>query len=121
SFEVAGTYGLLSKEVIEVIGDFMLQWFDLLEAQVNGRPFFLLRKKDTLSCFDQQNSIVISFPHQPGSIMRIDHYRFFKDRIPDPAVFPIPEIRWHLFATDSIKQMISARGFKGLYFIDAED
>lgn len=120
SYEVAGTYGLLSKAVIDLIGRHMTKWFDLLEAWVNDIPFCFLRKKRVLDCLDHDHSVLVPFPSEPDTIMRIDRYCFHKERIPDPAVFPIPEMKWNLFATDSIKREIEARGLKGLYFSDAE-
>lgn len=120
SYEVAGTFGLLSNEVIDLVREFIVPWFDLLNATINNRQFCFLRKKTDLDCLDRKNSTIVPFPHQPNSIMRIDRYRFLKGRIPDDAIFSIPEMRWHLFATDSIKRMISHRHFKGIYFIDAE-
>jgi hypothetical protein len=120
TYEVAGTYGLLSKTAVNLIGHNMTQWFEFLDAQINGLPFYFLRKKNCLSCLDRQNSLIVPFPGQPSSVMRIDRYRFFKDQVPDPAIFCIPEIRWHLFATDSIRRIIHSSNLKGFYLTDVE-
>jgi hypothetical protein len=120
SYTIAGTYGLLSKPVIDLIGRYMVAWFDFLDAWINDVPFFFLRKKAVLDCLDRKNSVLVPFSGEPGTIKRIDRYRFFKEKIPDPAVFPIPEIRYHLFATNSIKTKVEGAKLKGLHFQDAE-
>lgn len=120
SYNIAGTYGLLSKEVVALIGPCMSAWFECLDAFVNEKPYCFLRRKATLDCLDVQNSGIISFPNEPGTIMRITHYQFFKERIPDCAVFPISEMKGELFATDLVKTTIEKAGLKGLYFVDLE-
>jgi hypothetical protein len=118
SYEIAGTYGMLSTSVIDMIGVHMSQYFDFLPAFVNEQPYYTLRPKRFLNCFDWKNSTFETFPGRPNSIMRIEKHRFIKNDIPDSAVFGIPEMRWQLFATDSIQQALSVANFKGIYMID---
>jgi hypothetical protein len=109
---------MLSTAVIDLIGAHMSPYFDFLPSFVNGQPYYALRPKRLLNCFDWKNSTFETFPGRPNSIMRIEHYRFDKNDVPDPAVFGIPEMRWQLFATDSIKQALAVANFKGIYMID---
>ncbi len=120
SYNVAGTYGMLSKSAIDLIGPYMTQCFEFLEAWINELPFYLLRRIGSIDCLDRTNSVVVNYPHDPGRIMKIKQFRFFKDGISDPMVFVIPEKKGGLLATDSIKQVVEEAKLKGFYFSDTE-
>jgi hypothetical protein len=52
--------------------------------------------------------------------MMIRRYCFFKERIPDPAIFLVPETTTEVFATQSITKMIENAKMNGFIFVDAE-
>jgi hypothetical protein len=114
-FSVAGTLGLLSDRAIECIGRPAFRLFDLLPASINGEDYRFLRCKETLQCFDRENSVVIPFPSDPDGIMDVTQYRFKMELIPDPICFSIPEF-YELFATQSVKLAAENAHVKGIDF-----
>ncbi len=119
-FGVPLTFGLFSQAAIDAIGKYMTGYFDLLPAFVDDRKFYLPRLVKQLDCLDRAKSTIEPFRSNPQSIMLIIKYAFFKDRIPDPAVFAIPERRYSMYATDSVKNAAEAAKLQGLYFVDME-
>jgi len=119
-YHVAGTFGVYSKEVIDLIGCYMDQYFDFIDVTVNDLPFYFIRQIGTLDCLDRSQSEWIPFPDDPEAIMRITTYRFFKDKIDDPIVFTVPDTPTEVFATQTIKDTIEQSGLRGLIFLDAE-
>lgn len=112
-------YGLISKAVVEVIEPYLRPCFELLPAFVNEVPFYFLRTVGSLDVLDREHSEIVLWDDEPRDIRKIRRYRFFKDRIPDPIFFRIPEI-FGRFATAGIKTMIEERKFKGFYFHDTD-
>jgi hypothetical protein len=120
SYNVPGTYGLLSKTAVTLMGSYMTRCFEFLEAWINDLPFYFLRKIGSLDCLDRANSVLVPYPHDPSRVMDIERYRFVKEMIRDPIVFIIPEEKGWLLATDSVKAAVESAGLKGFYFTDAE-
>jgi hypothetical protein len=120
-YPIAGTFGLFSHRLIELIGAYMEKCFaPYLQVFVNELPYYFLRPIGFLDCLDRAHSDIVSFPHDPHRVMRIKRYRFFMDKIRDPMVFVIPETLTEIFATQSIKTMIEDAKLPGLIFLDAE-
>jgi hypothetical protein len=120
-YTVAGTFGLWSQTVIDLIGPYMKRCFEFpLKAFVNDLPFYFMRPVGSLDCLDRDHSELLVFPDEPQRVMRIKRYRFFKEKIPDPLVFVVPETLTEIFATQSIKTMIEDAKLNGFLFIDAE-
>src|SRR5206468_228343 len=111
---------MLSKRATEVLGKYMNRFFEFLEAWINDCPFFLLRRIGALDCVDKANSEFEAPPDDPNHMLIVRRYRFFKDRIPDPLIFPLPDTRGGLFATDSINSIVEQSTLKGFHFFDAE-
>lgn len=119
-YPMAGTYGLFSQTLIDLIGRYMKSCFEpYLPAFVNGLKYYFLRQIGTLDCLDRKHSELIPFPHDPQRVMEIEHYRFIKAKIPDPIVFVIPEVTG-ILASQSIKKMVEGAKLYGLVFLDAE-
>jgi hypothetical protein len=87
---------------------------------VNGLPFCFAKQIGTLDCLDPEISELVRFPHDPQRVMMIRRYCFFKERIPDPAIFLVPETTTEVFATQSITKMIENAKMNGFIFVDAE-
>ncbi len=110
-----GMGGLFSNRFVECVGSDALERFSPFPAELNGAEYFFLRCHDPLDCLDRQQSTFEVFPHDPSRIMHITHYSFFKDRIPDGALFCIPEVH-RLFATDGVVGKSLRGQLKGVLF-----
>jgi hypothetical protein len=120
-YQVAGTFGVWSETVVNLIRPFSRKCFDFpLRAFVNSMPFYFMRQVGSLDCLDSEHSELVPFPHDPQRIMRVRRYRFFKERVPDPQVFAIAETSTEILATQSIKSMIEAAKLNGFRFVDSE-
>lgn len=119
TYLVAGTNGLFSKRAVDLVGPYMAEWFEFLEATINGAPYLFPRTLGTLDCLDCEHSDVKRFDFPPHRIMHIRRFAFFKDRIPEQALFRIPE-HHGLLGTEKLKTLIESAGLKGFYFENAE-
>jgi hypothetical protein len=119
-YSCGGTMGLLSERAARSLGPHASICFDLVEASVNEAPFFFLRVREFLDCLDRARSDVVLYPSDPAAIMKFKRYAFFKDRIPDPALFMIPEGLFGPFGTDAVVHLIRAERLRGFDIIDAE-
>jgi hypothetical protein len=118
-YSVPGTLGLFSERAIGLFIPYATRFFDPVGAELNGAPFFFLREKRALACLDRENSIVVPFASNPSRIMEIHKFVFHQERVTDPLLFRIPELR-RLLATQSIKRIIDDKQLKGFSLIDTE-
>lgn len=120
-YPLAGTFGLFSERLVELIGPYMKCCFEpYLTAFVNQRKYYFVRQFGSFDCLDLEHSDVIPFPHDSQRIMRVVRFCFFKEKIPDPFVFVVPETSTDVLATQSIKDIVEHSHLNGLAFIDAE-
>ena len=105
--------GLFSRKFVAAVGSESLQGFTLLPATLNGCPYFFLRIETPIDCLNRTASQVETFPSDPLAIMEITHYDFYTDRLPECALFSIPEMP-DLFATDGAAQRIEKSGLRGI-------
>lgn len=114
-FPVSGTTGLFSERAVEVFGNALSDYAELLQITVNDKPYFFLKPTNRLPCLDRERSIVVPFPSDPKSVMKIKKYVFDKSRIHDPVVFFIPEVPY-LFCTETIIQRSKAACLRWICF-----
>jgi hypothetical protein len=119
-YRCAGTLGLISERAVCHLAQYGRQCFEFLEAYLNDKPFFLLRKIGTINALDREHSSFDFFPHDPTRIMSIDRYALDKSKINDPCLFIIPESGTRLFGTDSIEPLIHDNRLRGFHLVDAE-
>ena len=114
-FTNPGTLGLISEEATRVIGPQALRLFHLLPVTVDGFPFAIPWPRESLDCFDRENSEFEVFPNS-GRIMIMNKVAFKTDRIDDPLLFTIPEYRGGLYGTGSVKDAIVRAKLRGFRF-----
>ena len=115
-----GSMGLLSGKAAQFLKPCAAQCFDLLEASLNDAPFFFLRIREYLDCLDRGKSEIVPYRHDSRRIKQIRRYSFFKDRIPDPSLFVIPEGFFGPFGTDGVVRIIRNENLRGFHIVDAE-
>lgn len=87
----SGSYGLLSKKAIDLLGDHAIDNYQALPAKLNGEDFSLLHCKEETDCFDRQNSKYIAFDEPSKFLLSIERYAFHLDKIDASCIFSIPE------------------------------
>ncbi len=110
---------LVSERVRDLFETEAYLGVEFVRQKVNGLPFYFLRIGNMIDCLDTENSKIKYL--RPGKILEIEQYSFHKDRIPDPAIFKIPERMGSVYVTDSVRSTLERQGFVGFHFIDAEN
>jgi hypothetical protein len=87
----SGSYGLLSKKAIDLLGDGAVENYQTLPAKLNGEDFSLLYCKKETDCFDRQNSKYVEFDEPSKFLLSIEKYAFYPDKIDANCIFSIPE------------------------------
>lgn len=111
-YSVPGTFGLMSSRAVTKLPQESLRMFDVLEASLNDVPFFFLRQREQLDCFDRENAETMSFRANPARIKEVRKYAFKKNIPEDPLLFSVPEVP-ELFATDGPAGIVSSSDMKG--------
>ena len=95
--------------------------FEFMPVKLNDQIYYLLRRAHCIDCFDEKNSQVDYFPHNPTKIMRVRVYSFFLSRLSDPILFCIPGLAQYEFCTGGAKEQIELAGVRGIDFIKATE
>jgi hypothetical protein len=90
-YSCAGTFGIFSQKVVDLIGADAFNNFELIPAQVNGKGYFFLKCIKRIDCFDRDKAEFIPFDGEPIKIMTIQKYMFKLDKIDAKHIFCIPE------------------------------
>lgn len=112
-FMVPGTSGLFSQRFVDAVGMASFEGLRLLPAQLNGATYYFLRCETPVDCFDRSKAQFVTFRSNPSAIMRINHFAFRSEALPQDACFCIPETV-ALLLTDSVAQRLRSAKLKGL-------
>lgn len=119
-FRCSGTFGIMSKRAVAVLGPFGTGCFDFLPALINEQPYCLLRQVGSMDVLDREHTVGKMFPHDPTRFMRITRFAFRKPEISDPCIFVVPDTGYRIFGTDSIEGVIRSNNFRGFRLVDSE-
>jgi hypothetical protein len=106
--------GLYSEALIDAIRSNFELHFDAIPCRIEGATYFILVAKAVESCLDISNSQLKRF--DDGGIMRVERPRFISEKLSDPLVFCVPEVRSAIFATASIRERVQQAGCQGVAF-----
>lgn len=108
------TSGIYSSRAVQRLLPYAKAHFTPLPCSVNGKPHYILCPRRLRSVLDVERSGISRF--SDGRIMRIQRYRFLRERIGDPLIFGIAEDRNSVFTTQSIPSLATAEGWTGIAF-----
>lgn len=106
------------RHAIESLPATKLEFFDM---KVNGQPWSVMVNRNVIDCVDRSRAVVEMKKLGNAHIPLIKRYEFHEDRIPDPAIFTIPECRHLTYCTQGVVSAIEAAGIKGFVFIDTQN
>lgn len=112
-YSSGGLHPYWSARAVELLGPYAKHSFQFLEAYINGTQYYVPMTINRLDCFDREQSEVKVFDHDPSRIMRVIHYAFHLDKITDPLIFAIPDLRGPMLCTDTIPTIIDRAGLRG--------
>lgn len=108
---------VLNARAKQVIGDFLSQFGQLLELDVQGAVEWFYNVTHVIDCLDEANS-------QKRADGTISKEQFFANKIPqEPALFKVPRTaRTRIYANDSarslLEEMLKSAGLSGATFVE---
>jgi hypothetical protein len=120
-YYLCGGPELMSDALVELIRPFSEPHLSFLPASLNGARYYIVLPRDPLDCLDVDASQCHFFRSNPAKVMHIKKYRFQAGCIVDPKVFRIPQLRYELFATESIKDIVEDAGLRGISFTTLQE
>jgi hypothetical protein len=99
-----------------------LQWLlrengEILPLCCTEGEYYAFNLTTSIDALDESNSEVERF-ESSGSIMQINKYTFFADRLHGATIFKIPQSRAKIFVTDKFCQMVTDNGLLGFEFVN---
>lgn len=77
--------------------------------------FCCLHCRYQIDCLDTEASEIRYFPGGT-EVLRIREFQFHKETIPELAIFSIPEVPAHLYASDGVPEIVADAGLRGFDF-----
>ncbi len=105
----------LKREAVEVLGDALSQWGELLPLQNDETDLYVFNALYSLPALDEEHSDIVRF--ESGRIMMVDRYVFDPAVIGDVEIFRLSQmLRGSIFFTAPIVELINSAGFEGTTF-----
>ena len=106
---------VVSKKATEILRPVVKQSVEFLPVQTEVGDYFALNIR-FLNCLDVAHSIV-ERAKSDGSVIGVDKYAFYEDRLKDVCMFRVPELGLsRLFVLDRFKKIYEQSNLTGLIF-----
>ncbi len=120
-FYGGGSIGLYSQKAVDVLGPFMTPCFEFVQVLVRKKPWFFIRAIAPIDALDRSRSTMLRSEEDPDRILMVESFALVKERLFDPLIFTVPEVRnKYLLGTDSIPTIIERGDLRGFRFVNAE-
>ncbi len=114
--------GILSERALDVLKPLMAPCFDFVPVLIKRKPYYWIRTINPLDVLDRKNCELFMSESDPERILIVEKFTFFKDRIPDPVIFTLPETSTqYFFGTDLVLSIVERAQLRGIRLIDAEE
>lgn len=113
-YSVPGTWGIVSDRMWLCLKDYAKGFFDTWPISLDGESFYVLRRTGKVNCLDHDRC----GQYQDGNHIDYDPYEFDESKVPESALFSIPESSF-LFATEDVADLVVENDFKGVEVYNA--
>jgi hypothetical protein len=112
---IAGRTGyIFSDPLRRVLEPLISGPVEFLPIKVNGRPFWIMRLRHVIDALDLSRSQFE--PTVDGGIKILNKPVWFGDRLADPSLFAIPQLRHQVWVTPAVVKAYEESGCTGLLF-----
>lgn len=116
-----GMFGVFSPRAMEVLTPYFGDRFLPLPVRLDGHSYSTLHCRRRTDCLNGPKSEAEFFSFPPRVAPWIGRHVFFRERLPDPMIFAIPERPFFLHCTESIPGIVEAAQLRGFDFQLLED
>jgi hypothetical protein len=108
---------VFSVRAVNGLRDLLRENGEILPLSCSDGEYYAFNLTTSINALDEFNSEVERFKSD-GSIMQINKFVFFGDRLSGATIFKIPQSRARVFVTDAFRKMVIDNGLLGFEFVN---